>query len=146
MISGRLYQFGDASAISPKSVFIGEGFVIQKIELWAKSRNSRMSTILKDGRPIAIVGINRIWGNSWELWAFIDESISSGNFGFARYCKYLLESIVAVAGVRRLHGTCVSSFKQGCRFFKFLGFEKEVTLTAYGPNGEDYFQYARIFQ
>ena len=64
-----------------------------------------------------------------------------------RYCiavKKVLESIELRYKLRRLQTQCLNDSLHN-RWMTYLGYEKEGVLKQFGPDGEDYALYAKVF-
>lgn len=59
-------------------------------------------------------------------------------------CTRAVARFLAEYKVRRIQTYVETSFAQGHRWAGVLGFAREGTLKAWGPNGEDYDIYARV--
>lgn len=145
MIDVVQYEKGDVYLLQPKDIYDGDATVQQRTELVASNPSSRTFTLKSNGKPIAVLGCTPCVGKTWELWAVMGVEINHSKIEFSKICRRLLESSAEVFGVKRFQSLCMDKFKDGERWFKFLGFQKEGTLRQFGEDGQDYHLYARLF-
>lgn len=93
-----------------------------------------------DGRIIAIGGLLPEWHNRATAW-----TILSGDIGphFSAVHRAVRNFLVR-APYRRIEAHVDVGFDAGIRWMKLLGFEFEVYLKAFRPDGADMLQFVRI--
>lgn len=100
-------------------------------------------TLLIDGKPVASGGIALLDPTYGECWLLLTKQ-KNGIIVF-RYVLRKLQVLIDHHGFRRLQAHVIKGFDEGEELIKRLGFKREGWLEKYGPNGETYGLYARIF-
>lgn len=100
-------------------------------------------TFIQDGKPIAIVGAFEVVPGVAHLWANVSKHL---NIRFAKTARITLDGFLKSNGVRRAQMTVRRDYHAGMRFARFLGFSPEALMMKYGPDGSDYWLYARVTQ
>jgi hypothetical protein len=94
--------------------------------------------LLEEGKPVAVGGTIPIWeGHSIAL-GLVSRAARSP---LALY-RFALSIVEKPKG--RVWAFVRSDFKEGVRFIERLGFVREGLLERFGPDGADYFSYARF--
>lgn len=105
------------------------------------SKSKYAFTLLKDGIPVACMGITEYWTGRGEAWAMFIPGNSEVFTRVFRACKKFLNSV----NLRRIEATVRTDFLNGHRFAMMLGFECErYEMKGYGPTGESYSAYSYI--
>ena len=104
-------------------------------------RHEYCFSILKNGSPIASIGLMKYWNGRYEAWAFIIPGHRS-DFLYIHNC---VKQFLKHAPCRRIEMTVEQSYPQGHRWAKLLGFKVECErLESFGPQGGDHKLYVRI--
>lgn len=99
----------------------------------------------RDGRVICVAGVVKIWEGRAEGWAAVHPDIGNDFVGLHRAIKTELKNVMQIT--RRLEAVVVEGFKNGHKWLKLLGFEKEGgPLRAYFPDGSSGVLYAKVVQ
>ena len=96
------------------------------------------------GKPIIIVGCITLWTGVCELWMLTDTALTSVVRPFWTATTRLVDILMDELSIVRVQCTVSASNAPAIRFIKALKFSEEGLLTAYGPDGSDYFMYARL--
>ena len=96
------------------------------------------------GRPLAVFGCIPLWTGVGEAWLITDKDLSSIARPFHRVTKKMFDIFMAELNLVRLQVTVHSSNLQAVKWIKTLYFKEEGRLEKYGPDGKDFFMYARI--
>jgi hypothetical protein len=96
------------------------------------------------GKPIIIVGCITLWPGVCELWMLTDTAITSVVRPFWTATTRLVDILMDKLSIVRVQCTVSTRNPPAIRFIKALKFSEEGLLTAYGPDGSDYFMYARL--
>ena len=101
-------------------------------------------TALMNDKPIAAGGIYMLWDGVAEGWVMATKDVWRCRVSMAKNFKQKFDVLVETTKVKRIQTNVKANFKLGHRFAEWLGFEKEGLMKYYGPDGSDYFRYARI--
>jgi hypothetical protein len=74
------------------------------------------------------------------LWGFVGTDCGKRMLQVHRAVKRFVDAVQ----VRRIEATVLAGFKPGCRWMDLLGFEREGLMRCYGPDGADYYRYAKV--
>lgn len=102
-------------------------------------------TLVGKSEVLTIVGFLELLPGTYELWQLPSVHIPSDSFTYSRSLADLFEYEASKIKPRRVQSHCLKDGING-RWMKFLGFEKEGLLKAYGPGGEDYEIFGRVFK
>jgi hypothetical protein len=101
-------------------------------------------TMLNDGRPRAVGGVVTLWPGVADLWSFRADDFRPGEgFAFARFCRRVADRVMA-GDLARLQATARADDPKARHMLDFLGMSVEGRLVAFGPDGADHIQYARV--
>tara|TARA_B110000503_G_scaffold114183_1_gene171556 strand:- start:84 stop:530 length:447 start_codon:yes stop_codon:yes gene_type:complete len=103
-------------------------------------------TGLANGKPIAAGGIYILWDGVAEGWVMATSEIWQHKIYFALQFKKRTEILLKSTKIKRLQTSVKADFDLGQKFAEFLGLEKEGLMKNYGPDGADYYRYARIIK
>lgn len=103
-------------------------------------------TALINNKPIAAGGIYMLWDNVAEGWVMATNDVWQYSIIMARHFKKKTDVLIETSKIKRLQTTVKADFKLGHKFAEWLGFEKEGLMKYYGPDGSDYYRYARIIK
>ena len=99
------------------------------------------ATVLKDGVPIAALGLMKYWDGRYEAWGFL----LNGNRESFLYIHNRVRKFLESSLIRRIEATVDMDFLNGHKWVLMLGFKSECdTLKSYGPTGNDYRLYTLI--
>ena len=96
------------------------------------------------GKPIIIVGCIKLWPGVCELWMLTDTAITSVVRPFWTATTRLVDILIDELSIVRVQCTVSTRNPPAIRFIKALKFSEEGRLMAYGPDGTDYFMFARL--
>ena len=100
-------------------------------------------TVIDNGHLIACVGISEMWQGMGEAWFVGSSQLNKKSRSFLRLAKSgIYEKVANEHGLRRVQAACLASWPTALRFAKFMGFQEEGLMKAYGQNGEDYIRVA----
>ena len=98
-----------------------------------------------EGRLYGVAGSYKQWAGSSQLWAVFDIESEKYPIALRRACQQLILYTVKKQDLHRVSLTVKSSYTQGNRFAKSLGFDFEGTMRAFLPCASDANLYARLF-
>jgi hypothetical protein len=96
-------------------------------------------TGMVDGRPVVCGGITHWWNGVGEMWAVFSKDAGPHMVASVRAAKRILD----MANCHRVSAAVDATFVPGQRLVRALGFGIEGRMRGYGPDGRDYFLYAR---
>ena len=91
-------------------------------------------------------GIQPIWKGVAEIWMLVNRNIGKDKFIFHRSSKKLFPYIAECLQLVRLQCHVCAENVQAYRWIEKMVFNREGLLKHYGPEGRDYFVYARYFE
>jgi hypothetical protein len=137
------YQPGHIDFMVLRDCFSGEG-VEEALREMRTTDYLEMRTVVINNMPAAIVGVYNPRDGYATTFAAITDLIQSEPIAFHKTVIALLGEQILKRKLRRVEITVKHDFEQGKKWAESLGFEQEGLLRKYGPNGEDYFMYARV--
>jgi hypothetical protein len=102
------------------------------------------NTLWIDGKPIACMGILRMFQHSGEAWIFCDKSVVNHAVTLLEAGREYLEFLTETYQLVRVQARCQTDWFEANKFLKHLDFKYEAELKYFGPNLEDYNQYVRL--
>ncbi len=107
-------------------------------------------TMLIDEKPVAIFGVSPLWKGCAQAWSYIENEEIAGDFGATRYLLDLSKELISVSqellALHRLQMSVQAAFEPAIRFAEHLGFSREARMARYGPDGEDHYLYAKVWE
>ncbi len=105
-------------------------------------KNGESFTCFSDNKRILMSsGIVRFWPGRAEAWAIFDKKVGHEFIGLHKAVKRFLE----ITDVPRIEAVVTSTFEEGNRWAKLLGFKVEAPLMKrYLPGGVDAVLYSRV--
>ena len=97
-----------------------------------------------NGEVVAVGGVVILWSGVGEAWAVTSSLAEKYFVGFHRATIKNLGRIIRKHRLHRLQATVHERHEKSLDWVKRLGFEREGVLQAYGPDGGNYFMYARL--
>lgn len=119
------------------------GLIIEQTKASERNGSLIAFSLMHNNEIVAIGGICEIWPGVGDSFSIMSESAM-------RYPKSLFAAFAAnlkvglkIGGFRRVQASVLVGFDAGVRFIEKLGYEREGIMKAWGPDGSDYFLYAR---
>jgi len=103
-------------------------------------------TLIIDGEVVVSSGVVLMGWKRGEAWTLLSSLFYKFKKESYKAIKEGLEGIVKKEGLRRVQSMIKPDLESGPSWMKHLGFTYEVTLEAFGPNGEDFDLYKRIYR
>lgn len=95
-------------------------------------------------RPLACGGIATLWRGRGQAWCVIGADIpKTAWIGIHRGAMARLR-IQHAGGMRRIEAEGHAAYAPALRWLGMLGFQPEGLAKSYGPNGEDFWRFARV--
>jgi hypothetical protein len=101
-------------------------------------------TALADEGPVVAAGVSNLFGGTFEAWAYTTDLINKYRFKIHPIVSRMFDSIFSAPSVRRVQATIAADRPDAIRWADHLGFWREGRMEGYGPNGEDFYIYARV--
>lgn len=101
-------------------------------------------TVLFDKVPGAIIGWHIVCPGVVQVWAIVSEKAKEQPIAFHKSVLSLLEASIEKYGIQRIQMSVRVGFAQGWRWALSLGFQCEGTMQKYGPDGSNYWLFARV--
>ena len=102
-------------------------------------------TLLLGDRPIGCGGIIICAWHNGLAWLLLSKLFYSNIRTTVKLIRQYLETTAEKHELVRVELETVASSATNARFAEWLGFELEGLKRSYGPNGEDFFLFGRIF-
>lgn len=102
-------------------------------------------TLFYDMKPLLCFGIETKWPGCAEVWMLPGVHLDNIPFTVAKGSRRLFHQLAAILHARRLQIVVNTTRPKAIRFAEFCGFQREGRMQEYGPEGDDYFMYARLF-
>lgn len=100
-------------------------------------------TFMLGSDPIAIVGWNSQDPGLIQAWGIFSDGVKKRPIEFVKAVRLLVEYAFEEMNARRIHIAVKQGFAAGWRFACALGFSCEGTMKHFGPDGSDYWMFAR---
>jgi len=101
-------------------------------------------TALLESKVFMIGGVYGLWKDVGEAWFIMSSIAYDKPFAAAKYSSILLDHVQEDAKLQRIQASVHTNDKQAIRYVEWLGFENEGLMKKYGPDGSDYYRFARV--
>lgn len=101
-------------------------------------------TLCEDDTIIACGGVHKMWKGSGEAWLLMSVHAYKMPVTVARYTHRLFETIMADNDLWRIQASVHRTDEQSIKFAEWMGFENEGLMKKFGPDGSDYYRFARV--
>tara|TARA_R100000781_G_C3990591_1_gene96779 strand:+ start:94 stop:519 length:426 start_codon:yes stop_codon:yes gene_type:complete len=101
-------------------------------------------TALLESKVLMIGGVYGLWQNVGEAWFLMSSMAYNKPFAVAKYSSQLLQHVIEENKLTRVQASVHVDDKQAVRYVEWLGFENEGLMKKFGPDGSDYFRFARV--
>lgn len=101
-------------------------------------------SLIHEQKVIAIGGVNELWQGVGEAFSVMSKSIFKYPKSLYKAFKLNLNTGLATGQYNRIHASVECDFPEGIRFIEKLGFKREGRMELWGPDGKDYYMYARL--
>ena len=102
-------------------------------------------TGIYNNKPIASGGVNQLWDGVAEGWVLASKEIFEHPITFARTMKLRTDYLAKNNNIKRIQTAVKADCKLAIRFCEWLGFNQKGLMKKYGPDGADYFRYAKVY-
>ena len=101
-------------------------------------------TALLESKVFMIGGVYGLWQNVGEAWFMMSSHAYKMPFAAAKYSSLLLDHVQEDNKLQRIQASVHADDSQAIRYVEWLGFENEGLMKRYGPDGSDYYRFARV--
>jgi len=109
------------------------------------AREKTAWTIFYQQQPALVMGLEYKWATNHEAWLVPGKlAIEHGSL-LSRGAKRFFDKIGDKLGLRRMQIVVCVDREKAVQWAKFLRFEREGLMRCYGPEGKDYYMYARTY-
>jgi RimJ/RimL family protein N-acetyltransferase len=109
----------------------------------AQAQAGTAITAYLHGRPMACFGFLPIWTGVAEMWLLIEERGRKYGKSLTRAALTVRDFAVLSNNLHRLQITVRCGDIRAVKWAQAIGFDKEATLHRYGPDGSDFYIFAR---
>ncbi len=95
----------------------------------------RTLTAVHEGRPVAIMGMIKLWDGVADTWSLIHPSSGVPARQLVRLVRGTLDDFAELEGLRRCNAIAVS--EAHIKWMRLLGYEHEFTMVHAAPDGRD---------
>ena len=144
MISVRGYNKGDVyNLYDVKSMFANDPGVYERIESSFDKPSVFAKTLCDEFGIVAIFGGNLLWSGCMEIWSVTSNKVRLYPLSYTKACLQYLLWAKREFKIHRFQASGLCSVKSLEGWFATLGFHIEGTMEKYGPDGSDFYLYAR---
>lgn len=144
MISVSVYKKGDIYKLQKmKSFYSIQSGVRERLDQLADHKESHIRTIADNTGVIAIVGGTLLWPGNMEIWSVTGDYINNYPLAYVKLVRELIFKLQAILKIRRFQSAGLCGNPKLDKWFKTIGFKRESIMEKYGPDGKDYYMYAR---
>jgi len=101
-------------------------------------------TGMLNNKPIAAGGVFPLWNGVAEGWVLATEEINKYPITFSKVIKLRCDMLLKNNSIKRFQTSVKADCDVAIRFAKFLGLKEEGLMKNYGPDGADFYRFARI--
>lgn len=145
MISVSVYQPGDIYKLqNMKSFFHAQANIKENVEELCNHPNAHIRTVTDKTGVISILGGSLLWAGTMDIWSVSGDGINKHPISYVKVSRALLDRLQVVLNIRRFQAAGLCGNPQLDKWFETLGFKREAVMQKYGPDGKDYFLWARV--
>jgi len=135
----------DLDQIDPHPIYAGsEKLLKSQARAIQELPNSYALSLYLDGKVEACLGMMVLWEGNADVWTFASKKCKDHPIAFHKAVARILDAYQNGLGAKRVSAGTPSSFTEGCRWLESLGFNREGKMLKYGPDGSDWWLYARV--
>jgi hypothetical protein len=118
----------------------------QILQAYDNMRGFDVETIMHvpTGSPLAVITGAVIFQGTYEVSALIGANARKYPIQFFRHVKGRIEHFEELHNLRRTQTLIRKGYPFLIKWIELLGFEQEGLLRKFGPEGDDYYMYARV--
>ncbi len=139
------FKPGHLDLMEIREVFAHDKTLIERCETQYNAHGSFSYTLVKNWKPIAIIGMDLKWPGVGEVWAVTSDDVVNFPKFFHQHSDRMMNAYAKELKLWRLQATVRDGFEYGMNWMKGLKFEREALLKKFGPEGSDYVLFARMY-
>jgi RimJ/RimL family protein N-acetyltransferase len=101
-------------------------------------------SLIDEDDIVACAGVSAMWDGVAEGWIVLSAYAAKHRVSVARYTERLFDDIMKHNNLWRIQASIHTTDEKAIRFAQWLDFEYEGVMRKFGPDGSDYFRYARV--
>ena len=102
-------------------------------------------TFFYKGDPALVMGLEYKWATNYEAWLVPGKVAIEHGSHLSRGARRFFDKIGPRLGLRRMQIVVCVDREKAVQWANFLKFEREGLMRSYGPEGKDYYMYARTY-
>tara|TARA_R110000824_G_scaffold208881_2_gene394694 strand:+ start:454 stop:894 length:441 start_codon:yes stop_codon:yes gene_type:complete len=100
---------------------------------------------IDNGHLIACGGIKQLWPGVAEVWFLSTDKVHHQVRPIVKIVFKYLKILIEEQELVRIQSAVRADWPEAQRFAQFIGLENEGLMKKYGPDGSDYFRFAKVF-
>lgn len=101
-------------------------------------------TFMSMDQPVAILGGYFLNPATFQVWGILSDEVQRCPVAFHKAVKSMVDSRMGMNGVCRMQMSVRADYEMGQKWARALGFLPEGRMVKYGPDGSDYYLFARV--
>ncbi|MAL84462.1 MAG: hypothetical protein CMF11_09030 [Idiomarina sp.] len=107
-------------------------------------KDIRGYTLFEEDVVLGIGGVHNIWQGVGEAWLLLGKEAFARPITVARHTCNMFDHMQEEYKYQRIQASIAVKDVKAKRFAEWLDFENEGIMRKYGPDGSDYYRYARV--
>lgn len=107
-------------------------------------KDIRGYTLFEEDVVLGIGGVHNIWNGVGEAWLLLGKEAFARPRTVARHTVNMFDHMQEEYKYQRIQASIAVKDAKAKRFAEWLGFQNEGIMRKYGPDGSDYYRYARV--
>ena len=107
-------------------------------------KDIRGYTLFEEDVVLGIGGVHNIWQGVGEAWLLLGKEAFARPTTVARHTCNMFDHMQEEYEYQRIQASISVKDANAKRFAEWLGFQNEGIMKKYGPDGSDYYRYARV--
>ncbi len=107
-------------------------------------KDIRGYTLFEEDVVLGIGGVHNIWNGVGEAWLLLGKEAFARPRTVARHTVNMFDHMQEEHQYQRIQASIAVTDAKAKRFAEWLGFQNEGIMRKYGPDGSDYYRYARV--
>jgi len=139
------FKPGHLDLMEIRTCYAGDTTLVERCESGYNAPGSFSYTLVKEFRPIAVIGMALKWPGVGEVWTVTSEQVINYPKFLHEKTSNLMNTYAKELKLWRLQATVKKNFEHGMNWMKALKFKEEAVLRQYGPERADYILFARMY-
>lgn len=107
-------------------------------------KDIRGYTLFEEDVVLGIGGVHNIWNGVGEAWLLLGKEAFARPRTVARHTVNMFDHMQEEYKYQRIQASIAVKDGKAKRFAEWLGFQNEGIMRKYGPDGSDYYRYAKV--